>query len=322
MAGPLRSKGQIKNGELSLDADLDLQGRLRGQAAVLKAVAQGAGQTWTLGTLDIRLGDNHINGSGSLQQRLAGQLDLNLPRLGQLWPHLQGQLKGKLEVAGTLQAPQGTLTLQGQKLAQADNHLQRLTLDARLDSAQRAVIVLQAGGIRLGDTALGVLTAKGRGDIRQQQLELALDGPQLKLDLGLDGQLDKGNWRGRLASGQIQAGGQDWRLQAPAKLQRLATGQLDFGAHCWRSGQASLCGDDQRLAPEPRLRYHLKQFPLQSLAQWLPKDFAWQGLLNADINLDLPASGPKGTIVVDASGGTLRLREKDQWLDFPYQTLR
>lgn len=322
LAGPLRSKGQIKNGELSLDADLDLKGRLRGQAAVLKAIAQGAGQTWTLGTLDIRLGDNHINGSGSLQQRLAGQLDLNLPRLGQLWPHLQGQLKGKLEVAGTLQAPQGTLTLQGQKLAQADNHLQRLTLDARLDSAQRAVIDLQAGGIRLGDTALGVLTAKGRGDIRQQQLELALDGPQLKLDLGVDGQLDKGNWRGRLASGQIQAGGQDWRLQAPAKLQRLATGQLDFGAHCWRSGQASLCGDDQRLAPEPRLRYHLKQFPLQSLAQWLPKDFAWQGLLNADINLDLPASGPKGTIVVDASGGTLRLREKDQWLDFPYQTLR
>ncbi|MFQ6574318.1 translocation/assembly module TamB domain-containing protein [Pseudomonas sp. UM16] len=322
LAGPLRSKGQMKNGELSLDADLDLKGRLRGQTAVLKAVAQGAGQNWTLGTLDIRLGDNHINGSGSLQQRLAGQLDINLPRLGQLWPQLQGQLKGKLEVAGTLQAPQGALILQGQQLAQADNHLQRLTLDAKLDSAQRAVIELQAGGIRLGDTSLGVLSAKGRGDIRQQQLELGLDGPKLKLDLGLDGQLDKGNWRGRLASGQIQAGGQDWRLQAPAKLQRLVSGQVDFGAHCWRSGQASLCGEDQRLAPEPRLRYHLKQFPLQSLAQWLPKDFAWQGLLNADINLDLPASGPKGTIVVDASAGTLRLREKDQWLDFPYQTLR
>jgi translocation and assembly module TamB len=69
--------------------------------------------------------------------------------------------------------------------------------------------------------------------------------------------LNKGDWRGRLASGRIQAGGQDWQLQAPARLQRLASGQLDFGAHCWRSGQASLCGEDQRLAPEPRLRYHL-----------------------------------------------------------------
>ncbi|MBC7210970.1 MAG: translocation/assembly module TamB domain-containing protein, partial [Pseudomonas sp.] len=104
--------------------------------------------------------------------------------------------------------------------------------------------------------------------------------------------------------------------------QRLASGQLDFGAHCWRSGQASLCGEDQRLAPEPRLRYHLKQFPLDSLAQWLPKDFAWQGLLNADINLDIPASGPKGSIRIDAGGGTLRVRDKDRWIDFPYQVLR
>ncbi|MHC6225939.1 translocation/assembly module TamB domain-containing protein [Pseudomonas sp. X10] len=322
LAGPLRSKGEMKNDQLRLDAQLDLKGRLRGQPALLKVEAEGAGQEWTLGTLAVQLGDNRINGSGSLQQRLAGRLDLDLPRLGQLWPRLQGQVKGRLDVAGTLAAPQGTLTLQGQQLAQAENRVQRLDLDARLDSAQRALIDLKVGSIRLGETALGNLDASGKGDIRQQALTLALDGPQLKLDLGLDGNLDKGNWRGRLASGRIQAGGQDWQLQAPARLQRLASGQLDFGAHCWRSGQASLCGEDQRLAPEPRLRYHLKQFPLDSLAQWLPKDFAWQGLLNADINLDIPASGPKGTILIDASGGTLRVRDKDRWLDFPYQTLR
>ncbi|WP_069942484.1 translocation/assembly module TamB domain-containing protein [Pseudomonas putida] len=322
LAGPLRSKGELKGEALTLDAQLDLKGRLRGQPAVLKAEAQGAGQNWTLGALAIQLGDNRINGSGSLQQRLAGRIDLDLPRLGQLWPRLQGQVKGRLDVAGTLQAPQGTLTLQGQRLAHAENRLQQLDLEARLDNAQRGVVELKATGIHLGDTALGTLQANGKGDIRQQAVTLALDGPQLKLDLGLDGQLNKGDWRGRLASGRIQAGGQDWQLQAPARLQRLASGQLDFGAHCWRSGQASLCGEDQRLAPEPRLRYHLKQFPLDSLAQWLPKDFAWQGLLNADINLDIPASGPKGTVVVDASGGTLRVRDKGRWIDFPYQALR
>ncbi|NIF25055.1 translocation/assembly module TamB [Pantoea sp. Tr-811] len=322
LAGPLRSKGELKHDQLNLDAQLDLKGRLRGQPAVLKVEAQGAGQAWTLGALAVQLGDNRINGSGSLQQRLAGRIDLDLPRLGQLWPRLQGQVKGRLDVSGTLQAPQGNLTLLGQQLAQADNRVQRLDLTARLDNAQRGVVELKAGGIRLGETQLGTLQANGKGDIRQQALTLALDGPQLKLDLGLDGQLSKGDWRGRLASGRIQAGGQDWQLQSPARLQRLASGQLDFGAHCWRSGQASLCGEDQRLAPEPRLRYHLKQFPLQSLAQWLPKDFAWQGLLNADVNLDIPASGPKGTLRVDASGGTLRVRDKGQWVDFPYQALR
>ncbi|HEK1691275.1 TPA: translocation/assembly module TamB [Pseudomonas putida] len=322
LAGPLRSKGEMKGEQLTLDAQLDLKGRLRGQPAMLKVQAEGAGQNWTLGALAVQLGDNRINGSGSLQQRLAGRVDLDLPRLGQLWPGLRGQAKGRLDVSGTLSAPQGTLTLQGQQLAQEQNRIQRLDLDARLDNAQRGLIELKANGIRLGDTALGTLQANGKGDIRQQALTLGLDGPQLKLDLGLDGQLNKGDWRGRLASGRVQAGGQDWQLQAPARLQRLASGQLDFGAHCWRSGQASLCGEDQRLAPEPRLRYHLKQFPLDSLAQWLPKDFAWQGLLNADVNLDIPASGPKGAVRIDASGGTLRVRDNGRWIDFPYQALR
>ncbi|WP_460415594.1 translocation/assembly module TamB domain-containing protein [Pseudomonas sp. microsymbiont 2] len=322
LAGSLRSQGELKNEMLKLKAKLDLKGRLRGQPAMLQVDADGAGENWTLGSLAVQLGANRINGSASLQQRLAGRIDLDLPRLGQLWPRLQGLVKGRLDLAGTLAAPQGTLTLQGQQLAQAENRIQRLDLEARLDSAQRGQLLLKAGGIRLGDTALGNLELQGKGDIRQQAATLALDGPQLKLDLALDGALSKGDWRGRLASGRIQAGGQDWQLQAPARLQRLASGQLDFAAHCWRSGQASLCGDDQRLAPEPRLRYHLKQFPLDSLAQWLPKDFAWQGRLNADINLDIPASGPKGNILVDASGGTLRVRDKERWIDFPYQVLR
>ncbi|WP_350599728.1 translocation/assembly module TamB domain-containing protein [Pseudomonas sp. 65/3-MNA-CIBAN-0223] len=321
LAGPLRSTGEMKNDKLSLNADLDLKGKLRGQPAVIQAKADGAGEQWNLSALQIRLGDNSINGKGSLQQKLAGQIDIKMPRLAQLWPQLRGQLNGRMDVAGTLKAPQGKLGLQGTQLAFQDNRLQSLNLDATLDSAQRAKIDLKGSGIRAGDTALGTLTASGQGDIKNQKLSLALQGPQLKLALGLDGALDQGNWRGRLATGDIQAGGQDWRLQGPAKLERLADGKINFGAHCWRSGPASLCGEDQRLMPEPKLRYHLKQFPIESLAQWLPKDFAWKGALNADLQLDLPASGPNGQISIDASGGTLRVRDKDQWLDFPYQAL-
>ncbi|MFL1524935.1 translocation/assembly module TamB domain-containing protein [Pseudomonas sp. O230] len=322
LAGPLRSKGELKNERLSLSADLDLKGKLRGQPAVLQAKADGSGEQWNLSALQIRLGDNIITGKGSLQQKLAGQIDIKLSRLAQLWPQLRGQLNGRVDVAGTLRAPQGKLGLQGTQLAFEDNRLQSLNLDATLDSAQRAKIDLKGSGIRAGDTTLGTLTASGQGDIKQQKLALDLQGPQLKLALGLDGNLDKGNWRGRLASGDIQAGGQDWKLQSPAKLERLADGKINFGAHCWMSGPASLCGEDQRLMPEPKLRYHLKQFPIESLAQWLPKDFAWQGRLNADLQLDLPASGPNGQISLDASGGTLRIKDKDQWLDFPYQTLK
>nr|WP_154744925.1 translocation/assembly module TamB domain-containing protein [Pseudomonas karstica] len=322
LAGPLRSKGEIKNQRLMLNADLDLKGRLRGQPVVLQARAEGGGEQWTLGALDIRLGDNRIHGSGSLQQRLAGQIDIKLARLAQLWPQLRGQVNGRLDVAGTLQAPQGKFNLLGQQLAFEDKRLRNLTLGASLDSAQRANIDLTGTGIQAGETQVGTLTASAQGDIKKQKVQLDLKGPLVKLALALDGNLDKGNWRGRLASGDVQAGGQDWRLQAPAKIERLADGKLTFAAHCWVSGPASLCGEDQRLMPEPKLRYHLKQFPIDSLAQWLPKDFAWQGKLNADVQLDLPASGPKGVVAVDASGGTLRIKDNDQWLDFPYDTLK
>ena len=321
LAGPLRSKGEFKNEQLKLSADLDLKGRLRGQTAVLAAKAEGAGAQWTLANLDMRLGDNRINGSGSLQQRLAGQIDIKLARLAQLWPQLRGQINGRLDVAGSLKAPQGKLDLKGQQLAFADNRLQSLTLAANLNNAQRAQIDLKGSGIQSGDTQVGTLTASAQGDINSQKVQLDLAGPLVQLALALDGNLDKGNWRGRLASGDIQAGGQDWKLQAPAKIERLADGRLTFAAHCWVSGPASLCGEDQRLMPEPKLRYHLKQFPIDSLAAFVPKDFAWQGKLNADIQLDLPDSGPKGVVSVDASGGTLRVKDKQQWLDFPYDTL-
>ncbi|WP_440062892.1 translocation/assembly module TamB domain-containing protein [Pseudomonas syringae] len=322
LAGPLRSKGQFRNEQLELNADLDLKGRLRGQPAVLQTKADGRDQQWTVSSLNIRLGDNRIQGTGSLQQRLNGQLDLDLPRLGQLWPRLQGQVKGRLDLAGTLQTPQGQLALQGSQLALQDNRLQSLALTARLDQAQRAALNVKGVGIQAGDTALGTLLVDGQGTLKAQQVKLDLQGPLLKLAIALDGGLDKGNWRGRLASGTLQSGGQNWRLQQPAKIERLSDGRLNFGAHCWLSGAASLCGGDQRLMPDPRLRYQLKNFPLDSLAQWMPKDFAWKGTLNADVQLDIPAAGPRGQISIDAGGGTLRVRNNDQWLDFPYQTLK
>lgn len=322
LAGPLRSKGSFKSERLELDANLDLKGRLRGLPAVLQAKANGAGETWTVSALDIRLGDNRINGTATLQQQIKAQLDLNMPRLGQLWPELRGQLKGRVDLGGTLKAPQGTVKLNGQQLAFADNRLQKLTLDASLDRNQRGRLDLKGSGIQAGETQLGVLTANASGDIKRQQLKLGLQGPMLQLALALDGGLDKDNWRGRLVSGDVKAGGQAWVLQNPARLERLADGRINMGSQCWISGPASLCSEEQRLMPDPRLRLHLKQFPLDSLAEWLPKDFQWQGDLNADLVLDLPASGPKGQIVVDASGGTLLFKDKGQWVDFPYEAFK
>ena len=322
LAGPLNSSGSLINQRLNLNADIDLSGRLRGQPAKLLAKFAGGLEQGELSALDIRLGDNRISGQAALQQQLSGRLLLAMPRLGQLWPGLQGHLNGQLDLAGSLQAPQGQLQLQGQRLAYDDQRLQQLKLDASLNSAQRGRITLEALGIQLGETELGRLDVTAAGDQQQQSLELHLQGPLLQSQLALAGKLDKGNWRGSLSSGEVQSGGQDWRLQQPATLVRLANGQLSLGAHCWRSGEASLCGTEQRLLPQPKLNYQLSNFPMESLAALWPKDFSWQGELNGRLQLDMPASGPNGSLELDAGSGIWRIRDQQQWLEFAYDSLR
>ncbi|MFY1019639.1 translocation/assembly module TamB domain-containing protein [Ectopseudomonas khazarica] len=325
LAGPLNTSGRFAADVLQARADIDLNGRLRGQPAQLQVQGAGSGEHWQLDRLSVRLGDNRISGQGALEQRLRGQLDLALPRLGQLWPGLQGQLQGRLALAGSRQAAQGQLALTGERLAFGEPSVRRLQLDATLDARQQADIALNLRGIRIGDTLLGRLQAEARGDLQRQALQLDLQGPLLTLALAVDGRLgEQGDWRGRIASGRVQSGGQDWQLQQAASLERLASGRLSLGAHCWQSGAASLCGGQQRLMPQPSLDWRLQDFPLASLQPWLPEDFAWQGQLDGRLKVDLRESGPNGEITLDAGAGTLRIRqpEQEQWLDFPYDSLR
>ncbi|MDH2242587.1 translocation/assembly module TamB [Pseudomonas sp. GD03909] len=321
LGGSLQSQGALRDERLQAEASLDISGRLRGQNTSLQLQASGEGERWTLPIVDLRMGDNRVHGSGIWAQTLEGQLQLELSRLAQLWPDLRGQLNGEVALSGTAAAPSVQVELSGRNLAYQDNRLRRLSLQGQLSDGERGRLALNAERIRAGDTDLGALHVNAEGTAEKHQADLQLQGPLLDLALAFDGGLRGEDWVGRLTRGELSAEQQNWALQRPATLQRFADGRLDLGAHCWLSGPATLCAEDQRLMPDPRIRYRLRDFALQSLAEYLPEDFRWQGELNADIELDLPASGPNGRIQVDAGPGVLRIRDADEWHDFPYQTL-
>ena len=321
LGGSLRSQGALRAETLQAEAGLQLNGRLRGQPTRLQLQGSGEGQRWTLAALDFSLGDNRVQGTGALDDALKADLTLDLPRLGQLWPGLEGRLAGALQASGTLAAPDGQLTLEGSGLAFQDNRLASLTLSAALEDGERGQLQATAQDVRAGENDLGRLKLQAGGSVAAHKAELQLQGGLLDLALALEGGLQGEDWRGRLLSAELDAQQQNWALQAPAELQRLGDGTLTLGAHCFRSGPARLCGEQQRLMPDPRLRYRLSDFPLDSLATYLPDSFAWQGALNARIELDLPAAGPSGVIEVDAGPGVLRLRDGDSWHDFPYSAL-
>lgn len=321
LAGTLSSRGTMRDEQLQAEARLDLAGALRQQPLKLQLEVSGQGAAWDVPLVDLRLGDNRIQGSGRWAETLQANLELNLTRLAQLWPDLQGQLAGDLKLAGTPQMPEGTLTLEGSQVAFQQNRIESVELAARLEQGERGQLRLVADGLRAGDTELGQLQVAGEGSQQAHQADLQLQGPLLDLSLRLDGGLNGEDWRGRLLRAELDAQGQQWSLQRPASLERLANGRITFGPHCFGSGPATLCAEEQRLLPDPRLRYRLRDFPLESLAEHMPHNLNWQGEVNADLSLDLPAAGPSGTIRIDAGPGTLRMRDGDRWLDFPYATL-
>jgi translocation and assembly module TamB len=321
IGGTLSSSGALRNENLQAEAALDLNGTLRKQPLKLQLQASGENTTWNLPMVDLRLGDNRIQGSGRWAETLEANLAIDLSRLGQLWPDLSGKLTGNLDLAGTPDAPQGKLALSGADVAFQNNRIQRLQLAASLSEGERSQLSLDATGLQAGATEVGQLQLGAEGTQTDHQASLLLQGPLLDLSMALTGGLEGGDWRGRLVEAELDAQGQQWALRDPAPLQRLESGRITFGAHCWLSGQATLCADDQRLQPDPQLRYRLRDFPLGSLAAYLPNNLIWQGEVNADLALDLPSAGPSGSIRVDAGPGMLRMRDGEQWLDFPYQTL-
>lgn len=321
LGGTLRSRGALRDETLQAEAELDLAGQLRGQSSQLQLSAAGQGPSWDVPRLDLRVGANRIHGSGRWSEKLDGELSVQLPRLAQLWPGLRGQLDGLVQLAGTAVAPQGSARLNGRALAYQANRVERLRLDAALGEGERATLRLVADALQLSDNDMGKLQLDASGTRARHQAELRLDGPTLDLAAALDGSLQDADWQGRLLRATLQAHEQRWALQSPAAIRRSADGRVELGAHCWLDAPASLCAEEQRLLPEPQLRYRLRDFPLDSLAGFFPEDFAWQGELNADLHLDLPAAGPNGELRIDAGAGVLRLREGEAWHDFPYRTL-
>ncbi len=326
IGGELASQGEVKADGLHLNADWNLGGQLRRQPLTLKGRVLADGAHWQLPELALRLGDNRIDGEGEWNGRLAARAQLALTRLDQLWPDLRGQLEGNLRLAGSVQAPQGSLALSGQRIGYGEQALAALRVEAGVDAGQRGELRISASGLRSGNTAYGQLEVNGSGTLARHQLALGLSGEPLRVELALAGGLRGADWRGSLARGDLAVAGMAWRLQQPASIERSAAGRLTLGAHCWQSEQASLCAEAQRLQPEPQLRLRLRDFALARLGDALPDGVALAGQLNGDLRVDLPAAGPRGEIRLDAGSGRLRLRDpanaNGAWQEIPYESLR
>ncbi len=327
LGGKIHSQGSLRDNHLQMDANADLNGTLRGSPAQLVIDLQGAQQAaqdplWQLENADIRLGDNRVYGKAQIDQALAGEINIELPRLVQLWPGLAGQINGAITLAGTLAEPLAVAQLQGSDITYDGQRVGQLTLAAELLAAQHAEFTFAAERIWSADTEIGTLNIAGQGSLASHSGELSLAGPLLESEIKLSGALQDGNWLGQLQQLLLDSHGQKWALEKATEIDYRSSGELTVAAHCLKSGESSLCAGPQRLLPQTKIDYRLLNFPLATLQVALPEDTQVTGQLNGIFQVELLPAGPLGHIELDAGRGQLRVKEGEQWQTFAWQALK
>jgi translocation and assembly module TamB len=325
--GEVASTGSLIGETLSLQADWQLGGQLRGQPLTLGGAVEKQDAAWAFTDLLLRQGDNRISGSGQWADQVAADLDIQMPRLQTLWPGLGGSLSGSLRASGDPQQPDVTFVLQGERIAYDELFLLGLQIDANVQLSEElpGEARLSARRMRTGETGLGNLQVRLTGNRADHRLQVDLEDGLVDLTAGVQGALLDDRWQGELSGGEIGAEEMFWRQAQAASLSyRLGDGSLRLGAHCWRHEGADLCFEgEQQLLPDRRVALTLSDFPLASLEGFMPEDFAWVGTLDAEIAFTQAAGRePLAQVQVSSLDGLLSVSNPDQALEFPYQRLQ
>ncbi|MEA3641260.1 MAG: translocation/assembly module TamB domain-containing protein [Lamprobacter sp.] len=258
LGGRLQSEGGMTADGLDLSVSVsDFAGQLRGYPVALGADVTVLGEAVSIRALEASSGETRLSITGRIDQQLDLRYLLNSPRLAELLPELRGSLKAEGSVAGSLQAPQLSLTLEGRDIELSGQGIERLDARAELGRAPESPLQLRLDGRNLtaGGQRFEVLQARGQGSTRAHQLSVDVQGDPLSLELSLDAGLSDDNvYRGRLTGLSLETREFDtWRLRQPAPFS-AAAGVIEAGPLCLGNAlgnAASTSGCVSFKQPEP-----------------------------------------------------------------------
>lgn len=245
----------------------------------------------------VQAGRNQLDIDGIWGPALSGQFSIDAPDLATLWPGLEGRLRGKGLISGSADKPGFQLTLAGSGLALAGLHVDSLRAEGGLGKRDTLNLDLTAAGMSVSGWQLGDLDVLVAGTLADHSLRIALSGGEITTGLEARGTLKQGSLQENFAQGFVMLpGAQQWTLQDTALL-RLAGTDLHLGAHCWKLAEAGLCLAETRAdARGTAGGFRLGNFPLASLATWLPVELQLEGTADVAVEFRQQEAQVTGTL--------------------------
>ncbi len=246
--------------------------------------------------LALNAGDAHVEMSGSVDQNLALDWRVAVPRLGDLVPAWGGRIDGNGRVTGQPDAPRIALEVDAAEVVTPVAEVAALTINGHVAPLGGGQTTLELGATDVVTEAVTLrsLALRVAGTPEDHRLEAELRSDRGDADFALAGMAVDSGWRGQLLRATLAPAGIDpWRLAEPVEL-AWHEGAVNLEQGCWRNGGARLCMAASGDAGGWRARLDAQAVPLELIASLarhaLPQDDpGFTGTF--DLEADLAAEG-------------------------------
>lgn len=224
---------------------------------------------WQVSDLQLSTGDNHLALDARLDadETLAAALTIDAPRLGVLYPDLQGRINGEAGVSGSLSDPIISLDITAADLQLGDLLLPSLAITGQNRGGMNEV-ELSASGLQVpaGESTetIDQVHLRLRGQPDAHSILLRVDSELANLRINADGTLGEG-WHGRLLSSEIDSPFGRWQ-QVQSTAVALTAEHMNVGDLCWQMADTHLClAADLQQGEQLDARLSLDSYPLAVL---------------------------------------------------------
>ena len=271
--------------------------------------------------LEASVGGNHLTANGSLANTWALQAQINAPALTEIYPELQGSLRGDIQLTGNAKAPEIDYYLTSPRILFRQFNLSTLATDGRITLGDTigGITSLAIETLETPEVKLHNLQLTAEGDEKRHSLKLSVEGEPVSGQLAASGSRENQQWRGRLDNALFNTPLDQWQLETPVTIGINKQQQISLSDQCWLSLDARLCLDQTKLsAQQGNVRFQLSKLDLQRLVPFYPKGFDWHAGLSASGYAGWKNKDPEISLQLNTTPGTLSSGE----LSFDYSQLQ
>ncbi|WP_213714677.1 autotransporter assembly complex protein TamB [Cedecea lapagei] len=312
--GKIKTRGSLYGGSWQLDIpELKLAGNVKQNKVNAEGTLQGNSyMQWKVPGLHVALGRNTVDVKGELGEKdLNLDANINAPNLDNALPGLGGTAKGIVKVRGDVKAPQLLADLTANGLRWQELTIARVLLKGDVKSSDQIAgnLNLRVEHVAQPGVKVDLVTLDAKGDEKQHQLQLRVQGEPVSGRLNLSGSFDRNEerWRGKLTDTRFDTPVGPWALNRELTLDfRNKEQKIAIGPHCWVNPNAELCVPQTIDAgAKGRALVNLNRFDLAMLKPVMPADTQASGVFTgkADVSWDSEAGGlPQGQVTLSGRG--------------------